>query len=103
MKPDSSNLCAIGRPMYPTPTNPSLLFSHVIAFMTSGSLGNPSRDRHQRSARDTELSNAGLPRCRVEGPSTSDTECPGRTPRPEAGHLRPRGEDPRHGCYLPVA
>jgi formate hydrogenlyase transcriptional activator len=65
--------------------------------------GGPSRDRHQRSARDTELSNAGLPRCRVEGPSTSDTERPDPTPRPEAGLPRPRAEGLRHRCYLPVA
>src|SRR5665213_3073329 len=128
------------------PTNPSVLFSDVIAFMsncpltsaervssdrfhgspllsdftslflfrdfcrgqqsalsrTTGSRGDPSRDRHLCSAPDTGPWNAGLPRCRVEEPSTSGTERPDPTPRPEAGLLRPRAEGLRHRCYLPV-
>src|ERR1700676_4559155 len=70
---------------------------------TTGSGGDPSRDRRQRNARDTEPSNAGLPRCRVEAPSTSDTERPDRTPRPEAGLLRPRVAGLPHRCYPRVA
>src|SRR5271163_75231 len=57
---------------------------------TTESLEDPSSDRHPRSAPDTELSNVDPPRCRVAGPSTSDTECLGRTPRPEAVRLGPR-------------
>ncbi len=52
--------------------------------------GGPSRDRHPRSARDIGSSNEGLLRCRAGGPSTSDTERPDPTPRPEAGRRRPR-------------
>src|SRR5271169_3445643 len=70
---------------------------------TTGSRADPSRDRHQRSARDTALSNEGLPRYRVEGPSTSDTECRDPMLRPEGEHLHPRAEGLRHGGYLPVA
>ena len=33
LKPDSSNLRAIGRPIYPIPTNPSASFSCVIGLM----------------------------------------------------------------------
>src|SRR5271167_2383085 len=38
-----------------------------------------SMDRRRRSARDTRSSDEGLPRCQVEGPSTSDMERPDRT------------------------
>jgi formate hydrogenlyase transcriptional activator len=65
--------------------------------------GGPSRDRRPRSARDSGSSNEGLPRCRVGGPSTSDTERPDPTPRPGAGRLRPRAEGLRHGCCPRVA
>src|SRR6267143_6750885 len=76
-------------------------YSHLTRI--TGSCGGPSRGRHSHSVPDTGPSNADLPRCRAEGPSTSDTEHPDPTPRPEAGPRRPRAEGRQHGCYLPVA
>ncbi len=65
--------------------------------------GGLSRDRRPRNARDAGSSNEGLPQCRVEGPSTSDTECLDLTPRRGAARHRPRAEGLRHGCCPPVA
>src|ERR1017187_10017734 len=70
---------------------------------TTGSGADPSRDRHPRSARDAGSSNEGLPRCRVGGPSTSDTERPDPTQSPGAGCRPPRAEGLQRQYYPPVA
>src|SRR5437870_4809706 len=83
------------------------LFSRALAITplsrTTGSREGPSIDRHPHSARDAGSSNADPPRCRVEGPSTVDTECPDPRPRRVAGHRRPTAEGPRRGCCLRAA
>src|ERR1017187_11026855 len=52
----------------------------------------PSRGHPPRSARDAALLDAGLPRCRVEGPSPSDREHP-EDPRQKVLHPERYAED----------